>query len=90
MSLSDGATSSGWISYTTSAAWTFASGDGNKTITARFRDVVGNLSTVATAAIVLDTLPPSATISPLSSYQVSPTFPITVSGDRCDQRRSQL
>ncbi|MFL5805200.1 MAG: hypothetical protein ACJ8CR_26100 [Roseiflexaceae bacterium] len=80
MYLSDGVMSSGWISYTTSAAWALAGGDGNKTITARFRDAAGNVSALATAAIVLDTLPPSATVSPLSSYQVSPTFPITVSG----------
>jgi hypothetical protein len=80
MYLSDGVTSSGWISHTTSTAWTFAGGDGNKSITARFRDAAGNLSALATATIVLDTLPPSATVSPLSSYQVSPTFPVTLSG----------
>jgi hypothetical protein len=80
MHLSDGVTSSGWISYTTSAAWALSSGDGSKTVTVRWRDLAGNISTPATDTIVLDTLPPSVTISPLSSYQASPTFPVSVSG----------
>jgi hypothetical protein len=80
MYLSDGVTSSGWISYTASTAWVFASGDGTKTITARFRDAAGNLSALTTATIVLDTLPPSATVNPMSSYQGSLTFPVVVSG----------
>jgi hypothetical protein len=77
MYLSDGVTSSGWMSYTTSAAWTLAGSDGNKSITAKFRDAAGNVSALATAAILLDTAAPLVTVAPLSSYQSSLTFPVT-------------
>ncbi len=80
MYLFDGVTSSGWISYTTSAAWPLAAGDGSKMVTARFRDLAGNISAPVTDTIVLDTLAPSVSVSPLSSYQFSPTFSVTVLG----------
>jgi len=80
MYLFDGVTSSGWISYTTSAAWPLAAGDGSKMVTARFRDLAGNISAPVTDSIVLDTLAPSVSVSPLSSYQFSPTFSVTVLG----------
>jgi hypothetical protein len=80
MYLSDGVTSSGWVSYATSAAWTLPAGDGSKTITARFRDAAGNVSALATATVLVDTLPPTVTVSPLSTYQVQTTFQVTIVG----------
>jgi hypothetical protein len=80
MYFSDGVASSGWISYTTSGAWTFAGDEGTKTISARFRDAAGNISALVSDTIVLDTLAPSVAVSPLSSYQSSLTFPVTVFG----------
>ncbi|HEU5098367.1 MAG TPA: VCBS repeat-containing protein [Roseiflexaceae bacterium] len=80
MALFDGLTSSGWISYTASAGWLLAGADGIKTVTARFRDLAGNISDPSTDTIVLDTLAPSVTMSPLSSYQFSPTFSVGLSG----------
>jgi hypothetical protein len=49
----DGSTWSAWQPYATSAPWTLSSGDGLKTVYARFRDLAGNVSPSATAEIVL-------------------------------------
>lgn len=52
-----------WISYTTWVDWTLSSGDGIKTVYARFRDRAGNMSEVYSDTIVLDTIPPTGRIS---------------------------
>ena len=46
----------------TSPAWTLATGDSTKTVTYRVTDVAGNVTTVSDT-IVLDTVPPLATIA---------------------------
>jgi hypothetical protein len=58
----DGATWSAYEPYETSRAWTLTSGDGTKTVSARFKDGSGNVSTVATASIGLDTIAPTGTL----------------------------
>ena len=50
-----GATWSEWQSFSTTASWTLTSGDGQKTVQARVRDVAGNSSTLKGDDITLDT-----------------------------------
>jgi hypothetical protein len=51
----DGTAWSAWQSYATQASWSLLSGDGIKTVYARFRDVAGNVSSSISNTIVLDT-----------------------------------
>ncbi len=76
----DGSSWSALESYATSQAWTFSAGDGSKTVYARYKDNAGNISAPATDTIALDTTPPTAAVSALSSYQASLTFTVTWSG----------
>jgi hypothetical protein len=77
----DGANWSPWMPYATTRAWRFATGDGVKTVLAKFRDKVGNESAVASDAIALDTVAPGAVtvIAPAVSTAISKTssFPLT-------------
>jgi hypothetical protein len=54
----DGQTYTAWEAYTTSKAWTLSSGEGTKTVWARFRDAAGNTSPAATDTITLSSPPP--------------------------------
>jgi hypothetical protein len=76
----NGANWSAWESYATSKAWTLSSGDGSKTVYARYKDNAGNISAPAADTITLDTAPPTASVSALSAYQASLTFTVTWSG----------
>lgn len=49
-----------WQAYAASADFTLTSGDGNKTVYAKFKDQAGNESTITSASILLDTVPPVA------------------------------
>jgi len=49
--------------YTTTKAWTLTSGDGTKTVCAKFKDTADNWSTAYSDTIVLDTTPPTGTIT---------------------------
>jgi hypothetical protein len=51
----DGTAWSAWQSYATQAGWSLLSGDGLKTVYARFRDVAGNVSSSVSNTIGLDT-----------------------------------
>jgi len=53
-----------WESYTGSRAWTLLSGDGSKTVHAKFRDDTGNESSIYQDAITLDTTAPGAPGTP--------------------------
>jgi len=50
----DGSAWGGWQTYATSANWSLPSGDGIKTVYARFRDVAGNVSSPVSNTIALD------------------------------------
>ncbi len=52
-----------WRPYATSAAWTLPAGDGTKTVCVQFRDSQGYISSTASASIVVDTQPPTASIA---------------------------
>jgi alpha-tubulin suppressor-like RCC1 family protein len=54
----DGLTWSAPEPYATTKQWTLSNGDGTKTVYAMFQDAAGIWSTVSTASITLDTIPP--------------------------------
>src|SRR5207247_830290 len=57
----DGTTGGSLVAYSTTASWTLTSGDGTKTVYARFYDSAGTLySAVMTDTIVLDSTAPGA------------------------------
>ena len=49
-----------YVAYAATAQYTVPVGDGTKTVYARFTDAVGNVSTVVSDTIILDTVAPSA------------------------------
>ena len=65
-----------WQSYAPTYVYTFIGGDGSKTIYARFRDGVGNVSDTASQGIYLDTTGPAVTLNPVTtpSTNASPTI----------------
>jgi len=68
----DGTTWAAKVAYSTSASWTILSGDGTKTVYARFYDAAGLYSAVMTDTIVLDTTPPGApTVLHISTSSIS-------------------
>jgi hypothetical protein len=52
-----------WEAYATSKTWEFSSGDGLKTVYAKFRDLPGNVSDRAEASIFLDTQSPGGILT---------------------------
>ncbi|MBI4093010.1 MAG: S8 family serine peptidase [Candidatus Kerfeldbacteria bacterium] len=63
----DGTTFSSWQNYATSTSWDLTtaggtSANGAKVVSARFRDAAGNVSSLATGAILLDSTPPDAPV----------------------------
>ncbi len=75
--------------YAATKAWTLATGDGTKTVYARFRDKAGNWSTVYSDTIVLDATTPVTTASPAGGVsQTTQTVTLTCSegtGTGCDK-----
>jgi PKD repeat protein len=54
----DGTAWSDWEPFSGTKTWTLSPGNGNKTVSAQFRDSAGNTSANASASIQLDTTPP--------------------------------
>lgn len=50
-----------WESYATTKAWSLASGDGTKTVYAKYKDTDGNVSTAYSDTIILDSTVPEVT-----------------------------
>lgn len=59
----DNITYSAAEAYATSKSWTLSSGDGTKTVYAKFKDAAGNWSAAVSDAIVLDSTPPALTFT---------------------------
>lgn len=59
----DGVNWDAWRSYASLITWNLAAGEGLKTVYLQARDVPGNVSAAITDTIVLDTTPPSCTLS---------------------------
>lgn len=89
MCVSNTTTCSSWVTYATSKAWILTSGDGQKTVYARFMDQYGNISsTYYSDDITLDTTGPTgisvAITSPITikdgvAYTKSPAVTLAVS-----------
>lgn len=63
MSFSNNGSSWGsWQSFATTSSWTLSTGDGSKTVYAKFKDQAGNISSAASDTIVLDSAPPTGTV----------------------------
>jgi hypothetical protein len=79
----DGRTWLDWQPYVSSIPWTFPPGDGAKRLWARVRDVAGNVSSVVSASIALDTTAPLVVLrSPPpggTTVGLQPTFSVTFS-----------
>lgn len=74
---------SGWSTaepYTTTKAWTLTTGDGRKTVYAKFMDAAGNWSSAVSANITLDTTPPIPIITSLIEGSTINTPGILVEG----------
>ena len=60
--------------------WTLSSGDGTKTVYAKYRDVAGNWSSTYSNTILLDTVLPSTTASPIGgAYSTAQTVTLACS-----------
>ncbi len=74
---------SSWQAYATTAAWTLTTGDGTKTVYARFQDNAGNATTGnINATIIIDTTPPTGggvTINSGAAYCASTSVTLTLS-----------
>ncbi|MDI6708940.1 MAG: hypothetical protein QME47_07655, partial [Candidatus Thermoplasmatota archaeon] len=78
----DGSTWSGWEAYNTSTRWRLTAGDGIKTVYAQYEDNAGLISTATISdTVILDTLPPTGTISINSgdTYTTSTSVTLTLS-----------
>ena len=83
---------SGWqpvassINYSENVSYTLDSGDGNKTVYMWYKDGLGNISNTYCDSIVLDTAPPSISITrPYSgSYYPTESKIVTLGGDASD------
>jgi hypothetical protein len=56
-------TGANWESFSTTKSWALVSGDGSKTVYAKFRDGGSNESTTESDAITLDTAPPTVEVT---------------------------
>jgi alpha-tubulin suppressor-like RCC1 family protein/flagellar hook assembly protein FlgD len=60
--------------YTTSRTWSLVPGQGGKTVYAMFKDAAGNSSSVYSASIIIDSMPPVVTItSPVAGFITTAT-----------------
>ena len=86
---SDGTTYSAAENYATSKTFTLSSGDGNKTVYAKFMDKVGNWSAAVSASISLYTIAPTGTISINggAAYTKSAAVTLTLSSSNATQMR---
>ena len=72
---------SSWVTYATSKAWTLTSGNGVKTVYAKFRDAASNVSAVVSDAITLDS---TAVVTPI------PETPATTPAEQEQERADQV
>src|SRR5574337_975954 len=59
----DNVTWSAWQTVSATASWTLTAGDGTKTVYAKFKDVAGNISSLTTGTILLDSVAPTGTVA---------------------------
>ena len=85
----DGSTWSSPEAFVTTKAWTLPSGDGNKTVFAKFSDAVGNWSAPVSDTIILDTLAPAIIVTSPADNSATNQTNITVNYTVDGQARSE-
>lgn len=81
---------SSYVTYTTSLAWTLTSGNGVKTVYAKFKDAAGNISGVVSDTITLDSAAtPEQTTPPATTPEPPTTAPPSGSTAE-DERAAQV
>ena len=73
-----------WESYATSKSWTLTSGDGRKKVYTKFKDGAGNISEIYSDDIILDTTPPTVTITSPSA-DTSVRSEVVIKGTASDE-----
>ena len=84
---------SDWVAYSTTHAWDLSSGDGAKTVEAKYRDVAGNVSDVVSDTITLDQTPPtgsSVSINDSAATATQVTVTLTLAGSDALSGVSQM
>ena len=82
-----------WVAYSTTHTWTLPSGDGDKKVEARYRDVAGNVSDVVSDTITLDQTPPtgsSVSINDGAATTTQVTVTLTLAGSDALSGVSQM
>jgi len=74
----DGVVFSSEEDYATSKSWTLTGGDGTKTVYVKYKDNLGNLSASISDTIILDTTPPTGTISINNGAQYTNSTSVTL------------
>lgn len=74
-----------WEPYTTSKSWSLIPGDGTKSVSVQFMDLAGNAATTTTST-VLDTVPPSGSISINSGATYANSSDVTLALTGSDDR----
>ena len=78
MCISNTSSCTAWETYATSRAWTLTTGDGTKTVYVWYKDAAGNTSTSCPDTIILDTTPPSSSITINSGAVYTKTTSVTL------------
>ncbi|HNV86832.1 MAG TPA: interleukin-like EMT inducer domain-containing protein [Candidatus Omnitrophota bacterium] len=78
----DGTTWTTPEAYATTKAFTLSSGDGTKTVSVKLYDKAGNVSTIYSKTVILDSVAPigSININSGAAYAVSPSVTLTLTG----------
>jgi len=88
----DGIIWSEWQAYATSASWSLSTGDGLKTVYARVKDTLGNVSANDTDTIILDTVAPTGSIivADGATYTTSTSVNLTLSATDITSGAAQM
>jgi hypothetical protein len=74
----DGVNFGPWLTYSTLIDWELPAGDGTRVVYAQFRDAAGNVSSVVSDTIGVDTRPPTGTVTISGGASASPTAAVTL------------
>ena len=81
---------SSYVTYTTSLAWTLTSGNGVKTVYAKFKDAAGNISGVVSDTITLDSAATTEQTTPPATTPEPPTTAPPSGSTAEDERAAQV
>lgn len=79
-----------WENYATSKSWILTSGDGTKTVYVKFKDAAGNVSEIYSDTIILDTTPPTGSISIMNDATYTDSCSLTLNLSASDRPSSGI